>query len=71
VIAQSFIIERSAKPARYKMTKMNLAVVFKFVNDIADGTAAAIRGDRCFEVNRAMGTIRAAKDSVDGAFERF
>jgi len=69
-MAQSFIIQRSAKPARYKMTQMDLTVVFKFVNDIADDTAATVRGDRCAEVNGAMGTIRAAKGSVDGAFER-
>ncbi len=69
VIAQSFIIERSTKPARYKMTQVDLAVVFEFVNDVANDTAAAVCGDRCVEVNRAMRTIRAAKRCVDGSFE--
>jgi hypothetical protein len=48
---------------------VDLAIVFEFVDDVANDTAAAVRGDRCFEVNRAMGTVRAAKRSVDGAFE--
>jgi hypothetical protein len=52
------------------MTQVDLAVVFEFVDDVANDTAAAVCGDRCVEVNRAMRTIRAAKRSVDGAFER-
>jgi hypothetical protein len=51
------------------MTQVNLAVVFEFVNDVANDTASAVRRDRCVEVNRAMGTIRAGKRSVDVAFE--
>jgi hypothetical protein len=51
------------------MTQMDLAVVFEFVNDVANDSAASVCGDRCVEVNRAMRTIRAAKRSVDGAFE--
>ena len=69
VIAESFIIERSTKPPRYKMTQVDLAVVFEFVNDVANDTAAAV-GRYCrVEVNRPMRTIRAAKRSVDGSFE--
>src|SRR6266511_6188038 len=68
VIAQPFIIECSTKPARYNMTQVDLAVVFEFVNDVANDTAATVRGDRCVEVDRAMRTIGAAKRSVDGAF---
>ena len=52
------------------MTQVDLAVVFEFVDDVANDTTATVRGDRCVEVNRAMRTIRAAKRSVDGPFER-
>jgi hypothetical protein len=51
------------------MTEVNLTVVLKFVDDVANDSASAVRGDRCVEVNRAMGTVRAAKRSVDGTFE--
>jgi len=68
--AQPFIIERSTKPTRYKMTQMDLAIVFEFVNDVANDTAATVRGDSGVEVDRAMRTICAAKRSVDRAFER-
>jgi hypothetical protein len=53
------------------MTQVDLAVVFEFVNDVANDTAATVRGDRGVEVNRAMGTVRARKRSVDGTFEGF
>jgi hypothetical protein len=51
------------------MTQVDLAIVFEFVDDVANDPAAAVCGDRCVEVNRAMRTIRAAKRSVDRAFE--
>jgi hypothetical protein len=70
MIAQPFIIECSTKPARYKMSQVDLAVVFEFVDNVANYTAAPVRSDCGVEVNRAMRTIRAAKGSVDGAFER-
>ena len=69
MIAQPFMIERSTKPARYKMTQVDLAVVFEFVDDVPNDTAATVRGDRRVEVNRAMGTVRTAKRRADGAFE--
>ena len=69
MIAQPFIIERSAKPAPYKMTQMYLAVVFEFVNDVANDTAAAVCGDGCVEVDCAMRTVRAAKHSANGSFK--
>jgi hypothetical protein len=51
------------------MTQMDLAVVFEFVDDVANDPAATVRGDRRVEVNRTMGTVRTAKRRVDGAFE--
>ena len=70
VIAHPLIVERSAKPARHKMTQVDLAVVFEFVDDVANDPAAAVCGDSCVKMNRAMRTIRAAKRRVDRAFER-
>jgi hypothetical protein len=69
VIAQPFIVERSAKPASYKMTQVDLAVVFEFMDDVANDTAATVCGDRCVKINRAMRTVRARKGGVDGTFE--
>jgi hypothetical protein len=51
------------------MTQVDLTVVFEFVDDIANNTAAAVCGDRCVEVDRTMRTVRAGKRSVDGTFE--
>jgi hypothetical protein len=51
------------------MTQVDLAVVFEFVNDVANDTAAAVCGDRCVEVNRAMRAVCARKRTVDGTFE--
>ena len=48
---------------------MDLAIVFEFVNDVANDTAATVCGDRGVEVNRAMRTVRARKLSVYRTFE--
>src|SRR4030095_16305299 len=69
MIAQPFIIERSAQPAPYKMSQMRLAVVFEFVDDVSNDTAAAICGDGCVKIDCAMRTVRAAKRSVNGSFK--
>ena len=68
-IAEPFIIQRSMKPARDKMTEMHLPAIFKFVDDFANDTPAAICGYRRVEVDRAMRTVRAGKDAADRAFE--
>src|SRR5262249_53181186 len=65
LVAQSFIIESSTKPACYKMTQVCLAVVFEFVDDIPNDSAATVCSNRNIEVDRAMRTIRAAKRRVD------
>src|SRR5262249_1520741 len=69
MIAQPFIIDCSAKPAPYKMTQMHLAVVFEFVNDVSNDTAAAVCGDGCIKIDCAMRTVRAAKRSGNGSFK--
>src|SRR5450830_590574 len=53
------------------MPKVNLANVFKLVNDLSDDTATAVCGHRCVEINRAMRTIRAGKRARYRALERF
>src|SRR5262249_54948532 len=69
VAAQPIIIQRSTEPPRYKMTKVDLAVVFELMNNVANDTAATVCGDRSGKINCAMRAIRTAKHSVDGAFE--
>src|SRR5262249_16834065 len=69
MIAQPFIIERSAKPAPYKMAEMYLGVVFEFVDDVSNDNAAAVCGDGCVKIDCAMCTVRAAKRSANGSFK--
>src|SRR2546430_6950423 len=71
VPAQPFIIQGSMKPARYKMSQMKLARVFKFVNNLANDTATAVCGHSCVEVNRAMSTVGTCKCARDGTLEGF
>src|SRR5205807_9975134 len=59
------------QPTRYKITKLNLAPVFKFVNDLANNTATTVYGDGRVEVNPAVGAVGARKYSSDSALERF
>ena len=53
------------------MTEVNLAVVFKFVDDLANDTATAVCGYCSVEVNLAMGAVRTGKRAGDGTFKRF
>src|SRR5262245_64578556 len=69
-IPQPFIIQCGTKPARYKMTQVNLVSVFKFVNYFANNTATAVCRHGCVEVDRAMRTIGASKNVGDRPFER-
>jgi hypothetical protein len=70
-LAKSFIVQRRVEPTRYKMAEMNLATVFKFVDDLANDTATAVCGYGCVEVNRAMGTVGTGKSIGDRTLERF
>src|SRR5207247_226220 len=69
--AQPFIVQRSMQPTRYKMTQVNLASVFKFVNNLANDTATAVRGHGRLEVNCPMGAVGTCKWAFDGAVEWF
>src|SRR5262249_49652100 len=71
VSANSFVIQRGLEPAGYKMTQMNLAAVFKFVDDFANDSATAIRRHRCLEVNRAMDAVGTGERAGNGAIEWF
>src|SRR5947199_274294 len=68
---QPIIIQRSTKPERNKMTQMNLAPVFEFVNDFANDPAAAVCSHGCVEVNCAVGAVGTGKCAGDRTFERF
>jgi len=70
-LAKSFIVQRRVEPTRYKMAQMNLAAVFKFVDDLANDTATAVRCHGGVEVNRAMGTVGTGKGVGDRTLERF
>src|SRR5213083_1534751 len=69
--AQPFIVQRSAEPTRYEMAQVNLAPIFKFVNDLANDAATAICGHGCVEVNHAMRTVGTCKCACDGTLEGF
>src|SRR5881394_406380 len=49
------------------MAEMALLPVFKLVEDLADQTAAAVRGDRAIEVEGAMFAVRATEGLRDRA----
>jgi hypothetical protein len=51
------------------MTQVDLPIVFEFVNDVANDTAATVCGHRCAEVNRTMRAVCARKRSVDRTLE--
>jgi hypothetical protein len=53
------------------MAQMNLATVFKFVDDLTNDTATAVCRHGCVEVNRAMGTVGTGKGVGDRTLERF
>jgi hypothetical protein len=65
------VIQRSMEPARYKVTQMNLAPVFKFVDDFANDSATTICGHRGVEVDRAMGAVGARKLAGNSTFKGF
>src|SRR5437016_14590203 len=69
--AQPFIVQRSMQPMRYKMAQVNVAPVFKFVNNLANNTASAVRGHGRLEVNCPMGAVGTCKCAFDGAVEWF
>src|SRR5437868_15142333 len=59
------------QPTRYKITKLNLAPVLKFMNDLANNTATTVCGDGRVEVDPAVGAVGAGKYSSNSALERF
>src|SRR4029077_10109893 len=65
------IIEGCAEPACHQMAQIDLAAVFKIVNNLAGDPAAAIGGGRGVKMNWAMGAVRTRKLTGNCAFKRF
>src|SRR4029077_3849311 len=71
VAPKPWIIEGCAEPASHQMAQIDLAAVFKIVNNLADDPATAIGGDRSVKMNCAMGAVRTRKLTDNCAFKRF
>src|SRR4029077_1273366 len=67
--AQTLVVKRCAEPACYEMSQVNLTAVLKIMDDLADDTAATVRGHRCIKVNCAMGAVGACERAPNSAFE--
>jgi hypothetical protein len=67
--AKTFIFKRCAEPTCHEMSQVNLTPVLKIVNDLANDTAAAVRGHSCIKVNFAMRTVGACERGLNSAFE--
>src|SRR5205814_7041945 len=65
------IIQRCAEPACNQVAQIDLAAVFKIVNNLADDPATPIGGDRSVKMNCAMGAVRTRKLTDNCAFKRF
>src|SRR5438067_12564606 len=53
------------------MAQIDLAAVFKIVNNLADDPATAIGGDRSVKMNCTMRAVRTRKLTDNCAFKRF
>jgi hypothetical protein len=51
------------------MSQVNLTAVLKIMNDLANDTAAAVRGHCCIKVNCAMSAVGARERGRNSAFE--
>jgi hypothetical protein len=67
--AKTLIVKRCAEPTRHEMSQVNLTAVLKIMDDLADDTAATVRGHCCIKVNCAMGAVGACERGRNGAFE--
>src|SRR4029077_6654314 len=67
--AQALVVKRCAEPACHEMSQVNLTAVLKIMDDLADDTAATVRGHCCIKVNCAMGAVGACERARNGAFE--
>ena len=68
--AKTVIVKRCAEPACHEMSQVNLMAVLKIMDDLADDTAATVRGHCCIKVNCAMGAVGTCERGRNGAFER-
>src|SRR5260370_32062132 len=69
--AKPGIIEGRAEAACHQMAQIDLAAVFKIVNNLTDDPATAIGGSRSVKMNFAMGAVRTRKLTDNCAFKRF
>src|SRR5437870_11758904 len=67
--AKTLIVKRCAEPACHEMSQMNLTAVLKIMDDLADNTAAPVRGHCCIKVNCAMGAVGTCERGRNSAFE--
>src|SRR5260370_5334960 len=69
--AKPGMIEGRAEAACHQMAQIDLAAVFKIVNNLTDDPATAIGGSRSVKMNFAMGAVRTRKLTDNCAFKRF
>src|SRR5437899_9980657 len=67
--AKTLIVKRCAEPACHEMSQMNLTAVLKIMDDLADNTAAPVRGHCCIKVNCAMGAVGTCERGRNSAIE--
>jgi hypothetical protein len=68
--SQTLIVKRCEEPTCHEMSQVNLTPVLKVVNDLANNTAAAVRGHCRIKINRAMGAVGACERSRNRPLER-
>jgi hypothetical protein len=67
--AKTFVVKRCAEPTCHEMSQVNVTAVLKIMDNLADDTAAQVRGHCCIEVNCTMGAVGACERGYDSAFE--
>jgi hypothetical protein len=69
--SETLIVKRCAEPTCHEMSQVNLTPVLKVVNDLANNTAAAVRGHCRVKINCAMGAVGACERDRNSPLERF
>src|SRR6266498_5946858 len=59
--SETLIVKRCAEPTCHETSQVNLTPVLKVVNDLANNTAAAVRGHCRIEVDCAMRAVGACE----------
>src|SRR6266498_1634770 len=69
--SETLIVKRCAEPTCHETSQVNLTPVLKVVNDLANNTAAAVRGHCRIEVDCAMRAVGACERGRNGPLEGF